>query len=204
MKRFFLGVLALMLSTGALGQGFDPSAKYVQLSFTIDIPQMEQATPSATLVVGQPARLSNAVEGGVGYRLDVLAKRLIVDQKGRALAELEWALFSSENGKLVLKSETQTLVVANDDAGATFSTTAVDDEKDLVQVKVVTRIVPDSEIIAKLGELPKVAPCPASDGIPSMPKGGSCCQVGCGPGQVMTCCGAIWCCCNAGACCSPP
>jgi len=80
-----------------------------------------------------------------------------------------------------------------------------DDENDLVQVKVVTRIVPDAEIIAKLGKLPDVAACPADTAAPIPSKGGGdCCQVGCGAGQVMTCCGAIWCCCNAGACCSPP
>ena len=206
MNRIIVGIFALAISLGAAAQGaFDPSAKYVQLNFTIDIPQMEQATPSTTLVVGQPARLSHAVEKGVGYRLDILAKRLFVDQKGRPLAELEWTLFSSEDGKLILKSETQTLDVANDESGATFTTAAIDDENDLVQVKVVTRIVPDAEIIAKLGKLPDVAACPADTAAPIPSKGGGdCCQVGCGAGQVMTCCGAIWCCCNAGACCSPP
>lgn len=203
MIRFIAAVVALAVSLGASAQG-DPSAKYVQLNFTIDIPQMEQAMPSATLVVGQPARLNNAVEEGVGYRLDVLAKRLFVDQKGRPLVELEWTLFSSEAGKLILKSETQTLVVANDD-GATFTTAAADNEDDLVQVKVVTRIVPDAEIIAKLGKLPEVAACPADTNALVMPKNsGDCCHVGCGAGQVMTCCGAVWCCCGAGACCSPP
>lgn len=205
MIRFIVGILALAVSLGAAAEGaFDPSAKYVQLDFTIDIPQMEQASPSTTLVVGQPARLSTVVEEGVGYRLDVLAKRLFVGQKGRPLVELEWTLFSSEDGKLILKSETQALVVANDDSGATFTTAAVDNEDDLVQIKVITRIVSDAEIIAKLGKLPDVAACPADTGAPVMPKGGNCCQVGCGPGQVLTCCGAVWCCCNGGPCCSPP
>lgn len=205
MFRLALSILILSLFSLTAVADNEFQAKYVEVNLQILAPDQEVFTPTLTLKVGHQATVRRTGENGDGLRLDVIAPRLFVDQKGRPVVELNWTLYRVSESETSVLSETQTAVVAGADM-ATFRT-ETQDKKSVVAVDLNTRIVPDGELKEKFGSTePDVEACDEKAAALADPaKGrGECCTAPCGVGQTLTCCGAVYCCCAPGWCCYPP